>query len=374
MYTGASWNSYREDVNARSEGAAPPAEGFRHPEGHLRILRAAIAESDYTDQLLPHLEGAIDEAPSFYQPPLLMATFYANRLERPERIRQSFEAAIERFPSNGRLHLTYAEWLLTPRATAPYRAFRAEAGFESRSLALERIATATSLEPDLTRPALQLMLRFQVPVAEWSERLPRTEATKSFMLDTVDRTPGDRGTRAKLLSEFLETASTLELLRRIVEYAERWQEPDLALAGATKWREASIAAGEGGEIVRSTVIVARYRLRSGDSDGAYHLLRETLDTLEERSLSENALELVCSVADEYRNLRQHAMAQGLYSEAVALSPYHAPAYVGLARNYRASGDLENARRELEELLRFDPSNADGLRELEELRKLAMGRR
>jgi tetratricopeptide (TPR) repeat protein len=68
------------------------------------------------------------------------------------------------------------------------------------------------------------------------------------------------------------------------------------------------------------------------------------------------------------------MAQGLYSEAVALSRYHAPAYLGLARNYRALGDLENARLELEELLELDPSNADATRELEELAKLAIRRR
>jgi FimV-like protein len=83
---------------------------------------------------------------------------------------------------------------------------------------------------------------------------------------------------------------------------------------------------------------------------------------------------LCLVADEYRRLRQHAMAQGLYSEAVALSPYYAPAYLGLARNYRALGDFENARRELEEVIGFDPSNADAARELEELAKLAIGRR
>jgi tetratricopeptide (TPR) repeat protein len=68
------------------------------------------------------------------------------------------------------------------------------------------------------------------------------------------------------------------------------------------------------------------------------------------------------------------MAQGLYSEAVALSPYYAPAYLGLSRNYRALGDLENARHELEELIGFDPSNADATRELEQLAKLAIGRR
>ncbi len=375
VYTGAAWHSYREEVNARSDGRSPPREDFRHPEANLRILRDAIAASEYTDRLLPHIERSLEEAPSFYQPPLLMAAFYANRLERPDLIRRSFEAALERFPSNGRLHLTYAEWLLAPRASLPYRVYRGEGGPDTRSLALERIETATRLEPDLTRQALDLMLRFQVPVAEWAERLPRSETTKSLMLDTVDRTPGDGGTRARLLSEFLDTASTIELQKQIVYYAGRWQELDLAHDAAVKWRETSIAAGDGREIVRATLTLGRDLLGSGDSERAYGLLRETLTTLEERSLpTENALELLCRLADEYRNARQYAMAQGLYSEAVAMSPYYAPGYLGLSRNYRALGDLENARRELEEVIEFDPSNADAVRELEELLKLATRRR
>jgi Tfp pilus assembly protein PilF len=375
IYTGAAWHAYREEVSARENGASPPPEGFIHPEANLRILRDAIETNDYTDRLLPHLERSLEEAPSFYQPPLLMAAFYANRLERPELTRRSFEAAIARFPSNGRLHLMYAEWLLTPRATAPYRAYREEAGPESRTLALDRLESATDLEPELTRQALGLMLRFQVPVGEWADRVPRSEATQTIILDTLDRAPIDPEVRERLLMEFLQTASTVELNQRIAYYADKWGESALALRAATRWREAAVGAGNGREIVRATVALARQFLSGGDPEQAYKLLRETLTVLEERSLpSESALELLCLVADEYRNRRQHAMAQGLYSEAVALSRYHAPAYLGLARNYRALGDLENARLELEELLELDPSNADATRELEELAKLAIRRR
>ncbi len=375
LYSAAAWHSYREDLNAREGGANPPPEGFRHPEASLRILREAIETNDYTDGLLPLLERSLEEAPSFYQPPLLMAAFYANRLERPELTRRSFEAALTRFPSNGRLHLSYAEWLLTPRATAPYRAFRNEAGPESRALALDRLLSATALEPDLTRQALNLMLRFQVPVAEWAERLPRSETTKTILLDTVDRAPVDRDIRARLLTEFLETTSTVELSQRIAYYAGKWGEPELALEAASKWRDLAVAAGDSGGIVRATVAIARHFMGSGDSERAYQLLRETLTLIEERSLpSESALELLCLLGDEYRNRRQHAMAQGLYSEAVAMSPYYVPAYLGLARNYRALGDLDNARHELEEVIGFDPSNASAARELEELMKLESVRR
>ncbi len=375
LYTGAAWHSYREEISARGASGAPLPESSQHPEANLRILRNAIESNDYTDCLLPHFERSLEEAPSFYQPPLLMAAFYANRLERPDLTRRSFEAALTRFPSNGRLHLTYAEWLLTPRATLPYRVFRDESGPESRELALERLASATALEPELTRQALDLMLRFRVPIAEWADRLPRSESTNVLILETVDQAPEDRDTRTSLLREFLATASTPELGRRIATYAERWGEPELALDAAARWREIAVAAADGPEIVRATVAIVRHSLGSGDSERAYRLLRETLTVIEERSLaSESALELLCFVADEYRNRRQYAMAQGLYSEAVAMSPYYAPAYLGLARNYRALGDLENARREIEELIGFDPSNSDAGRELEELTKLAIGRR
>jgi Tfp pilus assembly protein PilF len=375
IYTASAWHSYREEVSARESGASSPPEGFDHPEANLRVVREAFETNDYTDRLLPNLERSLEEAPSSYQAPLLMAAFYANRLERPELTRKSFEAALARFPSNGRLHLTYAEWLLTPRATAPYRAYRREAGPESRTLALERLESATTLEPELTRQALGLMLRFQIPIGEWADRLPRSESTEALILETVDRAPVDPVVRERLLTEFLETASTLELTRRVALYANNWGESALAFRAATKWREAAVSAGEGREIVLATVALGRHLLAAGESDRAYSLLRETLKVMEERSLpTENSLELLCLVADEYRRRRQHAMAQGLYSEAVALSPYYAPAFLGLARNFRALGDLESSRRELEEILGFDPSNADAARELEELTKLSIGRR
>jgi tetratricopeptide (TPR) repeat protein len=304
-----------------------------------------------------------------------MASFYANRLEQPGLTRKSFEAALARFPSNGRLHLAYAEWLLLPRATAPYRSFRNEARVDSRSLALDHIESATTLEPDLTQHAMNLMLRFQVPFPEWADRLPPSEETHALLLHLMDRANGNLDIRRGLLAEFLESATTRELLRWVAHFGEKWGEPELSLRAAARWREKAIESGASDELVRSTVALARLELTSGNSDSAYRVLRETLSTIEERDLpTESALELLCLIGDEYQRRRQHAMAQGLYSEAVAMSTYHAPAYIGLARNYRALGDLENARREIEEVLRFDPSNADAARELEQLSNLATRRR
>ena len=115
LYSVAAFHAYREETFARTTATDRLPEDAVHPEANLRVIREAIETRDYTDRLLPRLERALDEAPSFYQPPLLLAAFRANRLELPEQTARSFEAALSRFPSNGRLHLMYAEWLLTPR-------------------------------------------------------------------------------------------------------------------------------------------------------------------------------------------------------------------------------------------------------------------
>lgn len=372
LYTTAAWQSFRAEMSARGSSAA---DASAHPEANLRIVRESLDSNDYSDRLIPHIETSLEQAPSFYQAPFLMASFYANRLEQPELTRKSFEAALTRFPSNGRLHLTYAEWLLLPRASAPYRSFRNESVLDARGLALDHIESATTLEPDLTQQALNLMLRFQVPIPEWVDRLPPSEETNALLLHVLDRAPGNLDVRRKLLAQFLESATTTELLRWVTQFGEKWGEPELSLRAAERWREKAIESGAGDDLVRSTVALARMALASGNSDSAYRLLRETLSTIEARGLpTESALELLCRIGDEYQRRRQHAMAQGLYSEAIAMSSYHAPAYVGLARNYRALGDLENARRELEEVLRFDPSNADAARELEQLSHLATRKR
>ncbi|MGH9336249.1 MAG: tetratricopeptide repeat protein, partial [Vicinamibacteria bacterium] len=221
-----------------------------------------------------------------------------------------------------------------------------------------------------------LMVRFEVPLAEWADRLPRSDATRVLILAGVDRGRGDAETRRRLLSEFLQEGSTeVELPRWIAYYGERWGELALARHGAAKWREAAIGRGEGEELARATVSLARLHLTEGAGDRAYQLLRETLSLMEERSLpTESALELLCALGDEYRNRRQYAMAQALFSEALTLSRYHAPAYLGLARNYRALGELENAQKELTEILAFDPSHSQALRELEELATLSLSRR
>jgi Tfp pilus assembly protein PilF len=375
------FRSYEEERLARessSTSTVSPDFTAIHPEANLRVLREAMERDDYSDALLPHLETALEEAPASYQAPLLMAAFYANRMERPDLIRRSFEAALARFPTNGRLHLSFAEWLLTPRETAPYRAYRDDdpsGRGEAQKRALDEIQRATALEPDLTRQALAVLIRFQTPVADWADKLPRTDATRALMLEALDRSPGDRETRKRLLSEFLAEGSSVELFRSLDYYADRWNEPEIALGAAERWRETALDQGMGSELARATSTLARRELDGNEEEEAYRLLRETLATMEERNLpSESALELLCSLGDVYLNRRQAGTAQGLFSEAVARSRDYVPAYLGLARTYQASGDLESAARELERALSLDPSNARALRQMEEIRKLSLTRR
>ncbi len=366
--------SYREESLARAPVLSPTTFTALHPEANLRVVREAMARGDYSDKLLPHIQSAFREAPSFYQPPLLMAAFYANRLERPELIRRSFEVALALFPSNGRLHLSYAEWLLTPRATLPYRAYREDepSRGEADKRALDEVETATTLEPNLTRTALRLLVRFQTPVSEWADKLPRTDATRALLLEALDRSPRDRETRRQMLSEFLAEGTSTELFRLADYYAERWNEPELALGAAEKWRESALEKGLGSELARATVTLARHELDANESGRAYQLLRETLATMEERNLpADSALELLCSMGEVYLNRRSTGTAQGLFSEAVARSRDYVPAYLGLARTYQVSGDIENARRELERALSIDPSNARALGQLEEIKKLSL---
>jgi tetratricopeptide (TPR) repeat protein len=374
LYAGAALHSYREERLARADSPDRAARVATHPEANLRVVREAMEGNDYSDPMLSRLERAFEQAPAFYQPPLLLAAFYANRLENPETIRRSFEAALARFGSNGRLHLTYAEWLLTPRATAPYRSYRDEPDKRAATaLALDHLQTAAAFEPDLARDVLDLMLRARVPVSQWAERIPATDEAKALLLRAFDRAPADPDARRKLLSELLGRGASLELHRSVADYGKRWNENSLAIEAAAKWREAALREGLGGELARATAAMVRYRLDALESEGAYRLLRDTLALMQERSIpSEHAVELLRLVGEDYLSRRQTATAQAVFAEAVTLSRFHVPARLGLARTYLATGDLDAARQEIGEVLEIDPSNAEARLRLEELERMSLG--
>ncbi len=367
LYSFAAFEAYREEVRAREDFSAPgepgenlPSEPSRHPEANLRQLRHAFASEDYTDDLQPYLERALAQAPTFYQPPFLLAAFYANRLEQPEKIEGGFEAALTRFPSNGRLHLTFAEWLLTPRATEPYRAYRADSGpgdDDARERAIRHVARATSLEPELTRQALDLLLRFRFPLNAWASVLPDDETTWQLIFPAADRAPRDRDTRRQLLTSYLSDAVGDATLRTVAFFGRKWDEPQIALDASERWHQLALESGVGPELTRATLSLARECLTNAQPDRAYRVVRTTLTAMEERGLAQDSVELLVGMGDIYLARGRVAMAQSLFTEAATLFPFHAPAYLGLARTHQRAGDRDNAIRELRRVLELEPENS-----------------
>ena len=362
LYSFAAFESYREEVRARDTGASlqdDPSEPPKHPEANLRRLRHAFASENYTDDLQPYLERALAQAPTFYQPPFLLAAFYANRLEQPETIEGGFEAALDRFPSNGRLHMTFAEWLLTPRATQPYRSYRADSGRgddDARERALRHVERATSLEPELTRQALDLLLRFRFPMNTWADVLPGDETTRQLILQAADRAPRDRDTRRQLLTSYLSGTLAGATLRAVANFGRKWDELRIALAASERWHALALESGVGLELRHATLILAREYLENAQPDRAYHALRTALTTMEEGAFAEDSAELLVGTGDIYLARGQVAMAQSLYTEAATLFPFHAPAYLGLAHTHQRAGAPDDAIREARRALELDPEN------------------
>ncbi len=179
------------------------------------------------------------------------------------------------------------------------------------------------------------MLRFRVPVAEWADRLPRSEATKALILETVDRAPEARDVRAgssRSFSQRPRPPSSADGSRRTRKDGEsrRWRSMPLP-SGARRPSQPRKVRRSCGPRSRSRVSgLARVIPIEPTSSFA----RRSRSSKRGAFASEYSLELLCLIGDEYRRRRQHAMAQGLYSEALAMSSYYAPAYLGLARNYR----------------------------------------
>ncbi len=357
VYSFAAFNAYREEVRARDIAAT--SELSRHPEANLRRLRNAFAAEEYTDDLQPYLERALAQAPTFYQPPFLLAAFYANRLEQPETIERGFTAALTRFPSNGRMHLTFAEWLLTPRATAPYRAYRVDSGpgdDEVRVRAIRHVARATSLEPELTRQALDLLLRFRFRMNTWADVLPDDDTTRQLILQAADRAPQDRAVRRQLLTSYLRDAVGGLTLRTVALFGRKWGEPQIALAASERWHQLALESGVGPELTRATLSLVRNCLDNAQPERAYRVVRSTLTAMAEREFAQDSAELLVRTGDIYLARGRVAMAQSLFTEAATLFPFHAPAYLGLAHTHQRAGDHDDAIRALRRVLELDPEN------------------
>jgi tetratricopeptide (TPR) repeat protein len=368
LYISGAFYFYTEERSAwpPGEGGSIADEGVRHPEALLGGARNAMDSNDFSPAVRETVLRSFGELPSFYQPPFLLAAYYANRLEEPEKTHLAFEAAVNRFPTNGRLHLAYARWLFKARSIPP----AGPAGFswiqelEPEQRAERHMARALELEPNLARQGLDTLRTHRVPPDRWAALLPDEEAVHMQLLTALFN-EGYREQALGLLRGMLAETTDPDILSQASNWALRWGEPALALEAAGRWLERERSqSGILSKVHEAGLALAKAHLELGETDAAYEAFRDALNEVGPSSRA--GLELLCSMASEYLNKRQVVSAQSLFGEATTLAPRHVPARLGLARTYRWMGEDEEAIEEYKRVLRIEPNNAEAATELARL--------
>ncbi len=362
---------YFQERWARSplEASARALSELHHPEATLGVVRLEASKRTPSHEQLPRLHQFLRQAPSFYQPPLFLAQYYANRVEQPAVVRKSFELALGRFPANGRLHASYAEWVLTARSDlAGWMAFANSEGESTDPLVVaeSHFRTAVQLEPVLTDRVLTALDRHHIPPRRWIDFVPNDDRGRHQLLAFLFRAGHDRQALV-LLREILVTSQDLEFLRQATHWALQRGGARLGLEAALKWQKAE-RRNTGPNSFRWALPVSRAHFALGDPDAAYQTFRSAMKQIEQASgaSSRASLELLCSMGNEYLNRGEIVLAESLFAEASALSPSYTPATLGLARISRRSGNDERAIAQYQKVLRVDPNNAEAERELARL--------
>lgn len=342
------------------ELAVVDPSALHHPEATLGMIHRAFGLNNFSDEVLACVDLSLQQIPSFYQPPFLLATYHASRVEEPERIRRGYEAALRRYGSNGRLHLAYAQWLLTSRR---HVIGGGAGGSDAVQLAEDHVKTALRFEPELTGAALGLLQNNGVPPERWSRLIPTTLPEQRQLVSALARA-GHRTEALERLRNLLEENSEVGLLRDASQWALLWGDPELSLESARRWQEAA-SNQTLDELGRAALQVARVHLRRGETEAAYQAFRDALLEIQRRSSESSAaaMELLCGVAYEYLQGGHGVIAESLFGEAATLSPSYVPASLGLARTYRQSGDKAAAIEVYQKVLQLDPENTEAEKEL-----------
>lgn len=358
LYTSGAVYLYTQERWARSasEAASAPLTHLRHPEAVLGVAREALAADDFSARPLPYVHRSLEELPSFYQPAFLLAAYHANRFEQPTRTRQAFAAALRRYPANGRLHLAYAQWLLS----------RASAGTGSREDSDRHLEAALRLEPDLAEEALAT-LRREIPPARWIELMPETPAAQRQLARTLLR-EGHLTEAETVLGKMLPTLTDESFLQEAAAWALQQNHTRLALELAQRWEQVESAKTGPSVSYQAGLFLAKTYQAMGDDEAADRAFRETKERVEKTGgpSSLAALDVMCVMGYEYLGRGQAALAQSLFTEAALLSPAHVPALLGLARTYVRSGRIALAVEQYQRLLQLDPQNAEAEGELRQL--------
>jgi tetratricopeptide (TPR) repeat protein len=360
---------YTEERRARTSregGDHSPLPGL-HPESNLIAVRSAMDQNDFSPAVVLLVHRSFRQLPSFYQPPFLLAAYHANRLEKPEQTHRAFEAALRRYPANGRLHLAYAGWLLGARSIPPAES-EVDIGLWTEKLEPElqaerHLATALNLEPQLTRQGLEILRRHRVPAERWAELLPDEASARRQLLPAL-ASAGRRKQALAMLRGMLEEEVDPRYLRQAAKWALQWGDPNLLLEAAHRWQSAERSQGAGSRYHEAAFYMAKAYLELGDADKAFQVFRQALNDVGPSSTA--GVELLCSMGNEYLHRRQVVLAQSLFMEAVSLSPDCTPALLGLARTYRQTGNRGKAIDHYQKALQIDPEDTAAERELGQL--------
>jgi len=309
---------------------------LHHPEAVLGILHEH-SDGVYPNELRPALARALELAPSFYQGPLFYADFLAQRQEEPRGVRALFEIAVRRFPTNGRIHLAYAEWLLDARSDLA--AITIFDGTDPLALAESYVRKALALEPELSRRALEALSLHGIPPERWKGVLPQ-HANADRALVLALRQAGHREQALEALQALVASTTQTEQLIAAAGWALDWEAPRLALeAGRRVSKDAPSAS-----LVRVTLLITRAHWALGTPDAAYDAFKDTLTTIESRAGVQDTalLELLCAAGDQYLRRGELLVAEAFYTEAVLRHDGFVPAALGLGRIYRRQNDRKAA--------------------------------
>lgn len=346
------WTQERRAQSIDAARSMPVSE-LHHPEATLALIRDGMEQKDFSPRVGELVTISKRQLPSFYQPHVYQALFHANRLEAPDRTAAGFEAALERFPANGRLHLDYARWLLRAPSLHPSVASR-------REKAERHLTTALGVESTLTQEALETLARYDVPPERWADLVPDGVDARRRLVVALAR-GGHRDEALEHLRPLVERMTNPASLRQAAHWALSWGDPALALRVVEAWEKTSHPGADPHE---PGLLAARAHLALGEMDAAYDVFRATLDDV--GASSSSGLKLLCGMAEEYYRLGRYVLAESIFSEATSYSPSYVRALLGLARIHVRGGEDDEASAYYEKILRVDPDNARAQKELTDL--------
>jgi tetratricopeptide (TPR) repeat protein len=377
LYGAAAFEIFVQERWAEDLPPAAEVDSVRHPEAVLALTQARFAANRYRDEELRLVRKCFEEAPSFYEPPFLLAMFRANRSEAPEKVRRAFDVAVSRYRANGRLQLAFGAWLLESRASLEGWVDPDSPGVlkDPLPLAEGHLAEAMKLEPELTWNALRELARYRVAPSRWAALVPGAPLARTHLLDALFQA-GELDAVWSLLREGSLPADDPNLLQRIVHWGLDGERPDVALDAALRWKAiAEDSRDAGTDLLQPTLWASRAYLALGQEEAAYQVMATTLERVEAKygASSPLTLRFLCSMGEEYLNRGNVVTAESIFTQAVSSSPTHVPALLGLARSLRRSGDAEGALDRYQAALRIDPSNEQARGEMKSL-LLQMGAR